>query len=594
MLRRAVQAIRLKRTMSGSPGDPGDPDGRHLGKAASKVADARESQTSQSGCVDIDIAIMLRDETRKVQKSMHELFAKQSDILAELQKQISSMAQQVTATHLSAQILPPDPSPSVDIDLLADGMRSHISQEASQEALRDLKSQDSLMILGQGEEEDKLEIKSPGVAIPSLKPRFASVSEAQKFHNQHWIFGAAFKVASSPIFSTFIMLVIAFNLLMMGVEVDATSELQPGEATPPFFLVCNIAIVVIFIFELTVKFLAYGPTGVLLGPERWWNLFDILIVITSIIETLLDMVTQASLANGLDSSHLRVMRVVRLARALRGIRVMKLIRSIGALRSIVLAIVSTLWSLVWTLVLLVILFYVFGVILAQLVSDGCSTIQADVLNCDTLNHMRYWSSVTESMLTLFLSISGGVSWIEALDPLRTISSLAAFAFIAYVFLSIFAILNVVTGVFCHRAIESAQADKEIAIMKQMEWKEGQLRALKGVFIEIDDDGSETITSEELEAAMNKPALMHQMESMDISTRDLRTLFRIMDSDGSGEISFEEFIDGCMHLQGAAQSLQVEDFRRDFRFLCKDVAKIGSELAQVRRQLSWQSLTPKAH
>mmetsp|Transcript_32072 Transcript_32072/g.69247 ORF Transcript_32072/g.69247 Transcript_32072/m.69247 type:complete len:126 (+) Transcript_32072:1419-1796(+) len=120
----------------------------------------------------------------------------------------------------------------------------------------------------------------------------------------------------------------------------------------------------------------------------------------------------------------------------------------------------------------------------------------------------------------------------------------------------------------------------------------QLRALKGVFIEIDDDGSETITSNELEAAMNKPALMHQMESMDISTRDLRTLFRIMDSDGSGEISFEEFIDGCMHLQGTAQSLQVEDFRREFRFLCKDIAKIGSELSQVRRQLSW-SLTPKA-
>ena len=79
----------------------------------------------------------------------------------------------------------------------------------------------------------------------------------------------------------------------------------------------------------------------------------------------------------------------------------------------------------------------------------------------------------------------------------------------------------------------------------------------------------------------------------------------MDSDDSGEISFEEFIDGCMHLQGAAQSLQasrmilfepmnfsrenwenisvnpsqranheVEDFRREFRFLCKDIAKIG--------------------
>ena len=192
------------------------------------------------------------------------------------------------AAHLSTQILPPDPSSAIDLlDQSPDGTRSQISADAS----RGLKSQDSLTVLGQGnEEEDTLEIKSPGVAIPALKPRLNScASEAQKHHSQNFIFGAAFKVAHSHIFSTFIMLVIAFNLLMMGIEVDATSALKPGEPTPAFFLVCNIAIVVIFIFELTIKFLAYGPRGVLLGPEKWWNLFDIIIVITSIIETILDM-----------------------------------------------------------------------------------------------------------------------------------------------------------------------------------------------------------------------------------------------------------------------------------------------------------------
>jgi hypothetical protein len=96
---RAVQAIPLNQ-MSGSPGDGGDlgdPDGGHLGKATFGAREVTwESHSLQSG-VDIDIAIMLRDETRKVQKSMYELFAKQSDVLAELQKQISSIAQQVTA-----------------------------------------------------------------------------------------------------------------------------------------------------------------------------------------------------------------------------------------------------------------------------------------------------------------------------------------------------------------------------------------------------------------------------------------------------------------------------------------------------------------
>eukprot|EP00913_Durusdinium_trenchii_P001435 g1328.t1 len=92
-------------------------------------------------------------------------------------------------------------------------------------------------------------------------------------------------------------------------------------------------------------------------------------------------------------------------------------------------------------------------------------------------------------------------------------------------------------------------------MKQMEWKEAQLRALKGVFVEIDADKSNVITTEELEVAMSKDSLTNFLESMDISTGDLRTLFRIMDQDGSGEISFEEFISGCMTLQGPAQSIQ---------------------------------------
>jgi len=75
---------------------------------------------------------------------------------------------------------------------------------------------------------------------------------------------------------------------MMGVEVDATSNLGPGEPTPAAFLVINVIIVVVFLFELVIKFLAYGPYNVMFGPDKWWNIFDIVIVLTSVIETVLE------------------------------------------------------------------------------------------------------------------------------------------------------------------------------------------------------------------------------------------------------------------------------------------------------------------
>ena len=52
----------------------------------------------------------------------------------------------------------------------------------------------------------------------------------------------------------------------------------------------------------------------------------------------------------------------------------------------------------------------------------------------------------ESMLTLFLSISGGMSWEDALLPLRSASELACAFMILYIVIAVFAVLNAVAPV----------------------------------------------------------------------------------------------------------------------------------------------------
>ena len=44
-----------------------------------------------------------------------------------------------------------------------------------------------------------------------------------------------------------------------------------------------------------------------------------------------------------------------------------------------------------------------------------------------------------------MSITGGLSWVEALEPLRDATPIAAAFMLLYIFITIFAILNVVTG-----------------------------------------------------------------------------------------------------------------------------------------------------
>ncbi|CAE7828106.1 Scn11a [Symbiodinium microadriaticum] len=389
----------------------------------------------------------------------------------------------------------------------------------------------------------------------------------------------ALTIVHSASFTYAITFLILVNMVILGIEVDVASTLPPYQE-PRWFGLINLTIVVIFVAELVLKFVAYGCRGFIHGPERWWNLFDVIIIGTSVLETIMEFVTIWMAAMQMDSSHLRVMRFARIARALRGVRAVRFLRFVSALRTLVFSILSTMWSLIWTLVLLILLFYCFAVILTQLVTDHCRYNEGGVVNCSP-DLMRFWKSVAESMLTLFISISGGLSWSEALQPLREVSEIAFLCMVVYIVLTVLAILNVVTGVFCNNAIESARADKDIAIMKQMQKHAKQLKSLRGVFKEIDNDQSNLVSLQELKDALKSKKLASFLESMDISTQDIWTLFMVMDSDGSGDVTLEEFVTGCMQLQGPAQSIQLARMRHENLKTRGEILRVGADIGNLK-------------
>ncbi|CAE7360806.1 Cacna1h, partial [Symbiodinium sp. CCMP2456] len=371
------------------------------------------------------------------------------------------------------------------------------------------------------------------------------------------------KVVTSSAFGYGIMFLILANMVILGVEVDASRHLPPDE-NPDYFFIINNSIVCLFVLEIILKLMAFGCKTFFCGRDRGWNIFDCIIVALSLVESASDLISRNMAAEAdtsaapMDAGHLRVARFTRLIRALRGVRVVRLLRFISSLRAILFSISSTLGSLAWTLVLLMIVFYCFGVIIAQLVSDHCryhlSPEDPEHLRCAV--SLGMWDGVPESMMTLFHSITGGLSWVEAFTPLREISSLAAAFMYVYIVMTVFAVLNVVTGVFCNTAIENAKADKDIAVMKQMQKHRTQVEALRAVFNDIEVNQSKLINLSELKVAMQESKLGSFMESMDISTKDIWTLFMLIDADESGEISIDEFVAGCIEIQGPAKSIQL--------------------------------------
>jgi len=401
--------------------------------------------------------------------------------------------------------------------------------------------------------------------------------------------GRAKELASSPSLGHFILILISINLVCLGVEVDLGTTLGQNDM-PEWFNWFNLVVVCIFASEIVLKIVGLGIQDFVCGAERWWNVFDTLIIGASMVESFIEIFAKASL--GTHMVHIRSLRFVRVIRALRGFRVIRFLRYVSALRGLIFSIVSTMGSLMWTMVLLVLLFYSFGVIFTQIVSDHCrlETISATgdanaVPYCTDDDARKHFPTVARTMLSLFMVISSGANWHELLEPLQRVSSFAVAFLIFYIVITVFAVLNVVTGVFCHTAIESAQADKEIAVMVQMEKEAAHVRGLKSMFNEMDVDGSNMVSVNELKAALNTMKLASFLESMEISTKDVWTLFRIIDSDQSGLIDLEEFVQGCMQLHGPAKSIHIAKMSHENKITRQAIKGLSQKLDTISRQLT---------
>merc|ERR1712232_11029 len=127
-------------------------------------------------------------------------------------------------------------------------------------------------------------------------------------------------------------------------------------------------------------------------------------------------------------------RVVRLLRLLRIVRVLRVLRFFKDMRVMVLGILGSLKPLFWALMLLLLIIYMFSILLLQL-------IQGDLVELSTLPH---FTSFPRVMYTLFMSISGGISWVEVVHPLEHTSPFIAPLFSAYIAFSTFCVLNIVT------------------------------------------------------------------------------------------------------------------------------------------------------
>lgn len=228
------------------------------------------------------------------------------------------------------------------------------------------------------------------------------------------------RLVRNSAFTRFILGVIVFNAVLVGVETDASLVARFGW----LLFALNKLVLGVFIFEIGARLIACWPR---LGAffRDGWNVFDLAIVVLSLIPAIGPMTT-----------------VARLARVL---RVLRLVSVSPELRLIVSTMLRSIPSMGHVIVLAGLLIYIYGV-------AGTFAFR-DV-------DPAHWGNLGRSCLTLFqvLTTEG---WADIQANLLPAKPWAWIYFTSYIVIAVFVVVNLFIAVVTNN-LQNAKAEAELA------------------------------------------------------------------------------------------------------------------------------------
>jgi len=191
------------------------------------------------------------------------------------------------------------------------------------------------------------------------------------------------------------------------------------------------------------------------------------------------------------------------------------------------------------------------------------------------------------MLTLFLSVTGGIDWENVLYALELLvhGRVHKVLFITYIAFVLFAVLNTLTGVFCQKAIESAKHDHETLIREQLLEKRMYIKKARELFNELDCDASSTISYNEFCKRMADEQVLAYFAIMGLEASDAWDLFKLLDTNRDAEIDLDEFVEGCVKLSGTAKAFDVAKLSYDNKLMRSRLASFMRDTEDMLQRMS---------
>jgi len=415
-------------------------------------------------------------------------------------------------------------------------------------------------------------------AIDDLKQRKARFQQIKKEREQiakdpdNHPYPRVRRIVMTTQFEVWGTLLICGNTVFVGWQ----AGLMPGTITPIQEIIGTILenlFTFCFFTELILRTMTMG-WPMLLASENWLDVF--LVFLGVIVTWILGPAgIQVELLRKLTA--LRTLRMVRVARS---VRFMPEFKEMWAL---VKGLTESGETLFWVAVMMGCVLYFFAIIATSLIGKSEAFEDDEMVQ-------EYFGDVGKSMFTLSQLMTLD-SWTGFARPMMKKQMWTVIFFIIFIFVAVFVMLNLVTAVIVNNAFsDSKTQEKELALRLARE-KEEELEDLKQFFLQIDLDGSGSLTKTELFTATRNKKVRNKLRALDVMPKDLNELWETLD-DGNGELDAEEFVHGIRRLRGEAKAKDIlrlyKELRR-FESSVDDVEgniKSGEErMANIKAQLN---------
>jgi len=407
------------------------------------------------------------------------------------------------------------------------------------------------------------------------------------------------RFAAGSIWAFTSMILVLLNTAVIGYETQLMTQYHINRALgdndisfdDTWFKAAEVIFLVWMVIEVVVN--AYAQRwDFVTGKDSYWNLFDMAIVAIS---------TAMLLVQAVSVTFLRVLRLFRLGKIMRVFRAFKFLRGV---RSMVISMSGSFMHLVSAMLVMCVFIYVVSLVLMQGIASDAEerndfyglpiTRNAKVgtvfefasgmmPHAGDVSHAGDWErvntlygSIDRAMMTLFLSVSNGITWSAAAEPIAKLGTFYGMVWTAFMAFMLFGMLNVLTGIFVDAAIKAMMNDRDNMIQAQMDERDSLVSTIHAVFKDMDADGSGNITEAEFDVLLRDEELALYLSALGIQHREAKCLFTLLDEDQSGKLTIDEFVNGFLKLKGGAKAFDTALLMAENLKIRKKLVKLSEE------------------